>query len=43
MKPYAKAFTLTNSIIQDGKDLAKNELFGNANDNVKYAKGVRIT
>ena len=41
MKPYAKAFTLTDSIIQDGKDLAKNELFGNADDNVKYAKGVK--
>jgi hypothetical protein len=40
MKPYAKEFTLTDSIIQDGKDLAKNELFGNADDNVKYAKGV---
>jgi hypothetical protein len=41
MKPYAKTFTLTDSIIQDGKDLAKNELFGNADDNVKYAKGVK--
>jgi len=41
MKPYAKAFTLTDSIIQDGKDLAKNEIFGNADDNVKYAKGVK--
>jgi len=41
MKPYAKAFTLTDSIIRDGKDLAKNELFGNADDNVKYAKGVK--
>ncbi len=39
MKPYAKEFTLTDSIIQDGKDLTKNELFGNADDNVKYAKG----
>ena len=41
MKPYAKAFTLTDSIIQDGKDLAKLDLFGNADDNVKYAKGVK--
>jgi hypothetical protein len=40
MKPYAKGFKLTDSIIQDGKDLAKNELFGNADDNVKYAMGV---
>jgi hypothetical protein len=43
MKPYAKELTLTESIIQDGKDLAKNELFGNADDNVKYAKGVKDT
>jgi hypothetical protein len=41
IKPYAKAFTLMDSIIQDGKDLAKNELFGNADDNAKYAKGVK--
>ncbi len=40
MKPYAKEFTLTDSIVQDGKDLTKTELFGNAEDNVKYAKGV---
>jgi hypothetical protein len=29
------------SNIQDGKDIAKNELFGNADDKVKYAKGVK--
>jgi len=41
MKPYAKAFSLTDSIIQDEKDLTKNELFGNADNNVKSAKGVK--
>ena len=40
MNSYAKEFTLTDSIVQDRKDLAKTELFGNADDNVKYAKGV---
>jgi len=40
MKPYAKEYTLTESIIQDARDLAKIELFGLADDNVKYAKGV---
>ena len=35
MKPYAKEFTLTDSIVQDGKDLAKTELFGNADDKVR--------
>ena len=37
MKPYAKEYTLTESTIQDSRDLANLELFGLANDNVKYA------
>ena len=40
MKPYAKEYALTESILQDGRDLAKLELFGDADDNVKYADGV---
>jgi hypothetical protein len=40
MKPYAKEYTLTESILQDGRDLAKMVLFGDADDNVKYADGV---
>jgi hypothetical protein len=40
MKPYAKEYTLTEIILQDGRDLAKMLLFGYANDNVKYADGV---
>jgi hypothetical protein len=40
MKPYAKEYTLTEIILQDGRDLAKMLLFGYADDNVKYADGV---
>ena len=41
MKPYAKEYTLTDSIVQDGRDLAKLELFGDFDDNVKYAAAVQ--
>ena len=40
LKPYAKEYTLTDSIVQDGRDLAKLELFGDFEDNVKYASAV---
>ena len=41
MKPYAKGYTLTDSIVQDGRDLAKLELLGDFDDNVKYAAAVQ--
>ena len=31
---------MTDSIVQDSKQLAKLELFGDADDNVRYAEGV---
>ena len=40
MKPYAKEYTLTDSIVQDGKNLAKQELFGDPDDNVIYARPI---
>ena len=40
MKPYAKEYTLTDSIVQDARDWAKLELFGSAKENVRYARGV---
>jgi hypothetical protein len=40
MKPYAKEYALTNSVVQEARDVAKAELFGKAEDNVKYAHGV---
>ena len=42
MKPYAKEYTMTDSIVQDSKQLAKLELFGEADENVKYAEGVAV-
>jgi hypothetical protein len=40
MKPYAKEYTLTDSIVQDAKDWAKLQLFGSTKENVQYARGV---
>ena len=40
MKPYAKEYTLTDSIIQDARDMAKLQLFRLAEENVQYARGV---
>jgi hypothetical protein len=40
MKPYAKEYTLTDSIVQDARDRAKLQLFGSTKENVQYARGV---
>jgi hypothetical protein len=40
MKPYAKEYTLTDSIVQDARDMAKLQLFGSAEENVHHARGV---
>ncbi len=40
MKPYAKDYALTDSILQEVWDNAKLELFGLADNNVHYARGV---
>ena len=40
MKSYAKEYTLTDSIVQDARDQAKLELFGSAEENVRYVRGV---
>ena len=37
---YAKPYALTDSILQERQDLAKKQLFGLAEENVQYAKGV---
>ena len=41
LKPYVKDYALTDSILQEGRDLAKNVLFGSAQENVQYAEGVQ--
>jgi hypothetical protein len=40
IKPYAKDKNITDNILQAAKELAKIELFGTDDDNVRYAKGV---
>jgi hypothetical protein len=40
MKPYTKDYALTDSVLQEVRDNAKLELFGLADDNVCYARGV---
>ncbi len=40
MKPYAKDYALTDSVLQEAWDNTKLELFGLADDNVCYARGV---
>ncbi len=40
MKSYAKEYTLTDSIVQDARDMAKLQLYGSAEENVQYARGV---
>jgi hypothetical protein len=40
MKPYAKEYTLMDSIVQDARDTAKLQLFGLAEENMQYARGV---
>ena len=37
---YARPYALTDSILQEARDLAKKQLFGHAEQNVQYAKGV---
>jgi hypothetical protein len=39
MKPYAKEYTLTDSIVQDARDRAKLQLFGSAVENMQYVRG----
>ncbi len=41
LKPYAKDYALTDNILQEGRDIAKDVLFGSAEENVQYAKGLQ--
>jgi hypothetical protein len=40
MKPYAKEYMLTDSIVQDARDMAKLQLFRSAEEKVQYSQGV---
>ena len=40
IRPYAKEYAITPSLLQDARDAAKKVIFGIAEDNVCYAEGV---
>jgi hypothetical protein len=40
LKPYANDYALTDNILQEGRELARIQLCGHVDDNVKYAKGI---
>ena len=40
LSSYARSYALTDSILQEAHDLAKKQLFGHAEQNIQYAKGV---
>ena len=42
LKPYAQDYSCTDSLLQEGRELAKAQLFGRAEDNVKYARAVKV-
>ena len=40
MRPYAKDYAITNALVQDARDAAKVDIFGQAEDNVMYAERI---
>ena len=38
--PYSKPYALTDSILQEARDLAKKQLFGKANENSGMLRGL---
>ena len=40
LSPYAHSYAISDAILQEGRDIAKATLFGVAEENVKYAKGI---
>jgi hypothetical protein len=42
LKPYAKDYVLTDSILQEGRDVAKDVLFGSAEEKIQYAEGLQV-
>jgi hypothetical protein len=41
LKPYINNYAITDSILQEGRDLAKGPLFGSPEDNVVYARSIQ--
>ncbi len=42
LKPYAEDYPLMDSVLQEGRDVAKDVLFGLAEENVQYAEGLQV-
>jgi hypothetical protein len=40
LKPYFNEYVLTNNVLQETRDTAKGDLFGDLDDNVQYAFAV---
>ncbi len=40
LKPYFNAYMLTNNVLQEARDTAKGDLFGDPDDNVQYAYAI---
>ena len=40
LKPYFNAYMLTNNVLQEARDTAKEDLFGDPDDNVQYAYAI---
>ena len=38
--PYSRGYAMTDSILQEARELAKKQVFGRAEENVQFAKGV---
>ena len=41
MENYAHGHLITDNILQEARDSAKKELFGDADDNVRYSEAVK--
>ncbi len=40
LKPYFKEYELSNNVLQEGRDKAKVDLFGDPDENIQYAYAI---
>jgi hypothetical protein len=40
LKPHINEYVLTNNVLQEARDAAKGDLFGDMDDNVQYAYAI---
>jgi hypothetical protein len=43
LKPYFNEYVLTNNVLQQARDTAKGDLFGDPDENVQYAYAIAKT